>query len=208
MTVYEAGTLLIGTDAGKPAVANPTVDAQRNVGTYYLALDTGKLYRYDGVAANLVGTIPSAAPSLHTTGNATVDGTLAVTGASSFTGIAAFSGTIRTSLTSVPTLAAQTGAGTTPPAPVLVAGGNDTAGQITWGTGTTAGAGDQVKATFGTAYIGKPKAIIVVPANAATAEKAPLYVTWTATDFTFGTNVAPADAQANTVYALTYFVIE
>jgi hypothetical protein len=110
--------------------------------------------------------------------------------------------------TSVPVLAMAAGAGTTPPAAVLGTS-NDQAGLITFGTGTSPAAGDQVTVTFGTAYAAAPNTIILTPANSATAAKAPLYVaSITASGFTVGLANAPAASQANTVYAFSYLVVQ
>lgn len=107
---------------------------------------------------------------------------------------------------SVPAAAAGAGAGSSPPAPVVTAGDNDTRGNITWGTGTTAAAGAQVAVTFATAF-GSAPFVAVTPRNTAT-EALGLYVSTKATTgFTLASTGAPADSQANTVYSFDYIVI-
>jgi len=109
------------------------------------------------------------------------------------------------SVPAAPTAGAN--AGTSPPAPVLVAGSNDTTGSITFGTGTSPALGDMVDVVFGTAYAATPKSIQVIATNAATGLKIPCTVAKSTTGFSIGLAVAPAASQANTVYAVDYLVI-
>ncbi|MCA1593037.1 MAG: hypothetical protein LC754_10385 [Acidobacteria bacterium] len=103
------------------------------------------------------------------------------------------------------TAAAGAGAGTAPPAPV-VTGATDVRGAVTFGTGATPVAGVQATVTFAAAYPTAP-VVVIIPANAATAALQP-YVTGTSTTgFSVAFGVAPAAAQANTVYAINYMVI-
>lgn len=105
----------------------------------------------------------------------------------------------------VPTLAAGANAGTTPPAPVLVANSNDTRGGITFGTGTTPAAGTMVNVTFGQAYPTAP----FVSLDASTVAAAPLFVYVTAvttTGFQIALQTAPAASQGNTIYGINYRV--
>jgi hypothetical protein len=102
--------------------------------------------------------------------------------------------------------AAGANAGTTPPAPVLTwPGANDIRGTVTFGTGTVPAAGAQAVITFGKVYDVAPT-VVICPANAATAALQP-YITATGTGgFTVALGLAPAASQANTVYAVSYFV--
>ena len=107
---------------------------------------------------------------------------------------------------SAPSAAAGAQAGTSPPAPVVVAGSNDTRGQITFGTGTGPAAGTLVGVTFAQAYAGSPT-VLLTPLNAVTAALA-LYATGiSATGFSLGAVNAPAASQANTVFAFSYLII-
>lgn len=110
-----------------------------------------------------------------------------------------------TSLTA-PGAAAGSNAGTSPPAPVVTAGANDLRGNITFGTGTTPAAGNEVVVTFGTAFSTAPT-VIVAPANVATAALQIAAISVTTTGFTLACNTAPAASQANTVYAFNYWVV-
>lgn len=102
-----------------------------------------------------------------------------------------------------PTAVAGANAGTTPPSPVL-ANCTDVAGQITFGTGTTPAAGDQVDVTFYTAYSNAPK-VLLMPINGAT-QALGLFVSSTTTGFSVSCNNAPSASQANTVYGFNYGV--
>lgn len=108
-----------------------------------------------------------------------------------------------------PTIAAvsgATGAGTTPPAPV-VGSANDWRGTITFGTGTTTvGTGAYVTVTFARAY-GTIPSVTVTPANQVTAVKQPYVTNIQSTSFQIGLGVAGAVSQANTVYSVSYQVV-
>ncbi len=105
--------------------------------------------------------------------------------------------------TGAPTVAAGANAGTTPPAPVLVAGSTDARGRVTFGTGATPAAGAMVVVTFSNAYSTAP----IVVATQGTAVGAGAYVaSVSTTGFTFGFTTAPTASQANTVYAFNYQV--
>jgi hypothetical protein len=105
---------------------------------------------------------------------------------------------------SVPTAAAGSNAGTTPPAPVI--SGDDTSGAVTFGTGTTPAAGNMVVVTFGSPFSAAP-IVTLTPRNAATAALND-YVTSVGTGaFTIAFASAPAASQANTVYSMGYQVI-
>lgn len=105
-----------------------------------------------------------------------------------------------------PTAAAGTNAGTAPPAPVVTAGATDVRGNMTFGTGTSAAAGNMVAVTFAAAFSAAPSAVILTPGNAATAALQLCVVSITTTGFTVACNVAPANSQANTVYVFDYIV--
>jgi len=102
------------------------------------------------------------------------------------------------------TAAADTGAGTTPPAPV-VTGATDIAGTITFGTGTSSGAGDLVAVTFGRAFAAAPDVIVI--ANNTATEDLGIYVAASTTGFVVSSTGAPTDSQANTVYSISYHCI-
>lgn len=102
-----------------------------------------------------------------------------------------------------PTAAAGANAGGTPPNPVLT-NCKDVSGQITFGTGTTPAAGDQVDVTFYTSYSVAPQ-VLLMPINAAT-QALGLYVTSTTTGFSVLCANAPSASQGNTVYGFNYGV--
>lgn len=107
------------------------------------------------------------------------------------------------------TATAGTNAGTAPPAPV-VTDCNDARGRITFGTGTSPTAGDQVDVTFGqawTAAAGAVPTVVITPANAVTASLGLYVSTSSLTGFSVSCQNAPAASQGNTVYAFTYMVV-
>lgn len=104
-----------------------------------------------------------------------------------------------------PGAAAGSNAGTSPPAPVVIAGSLDTRGQITFGTGTSPAAGNQAVITFGMAFTAAP-VIVLTPANAATAALQIHAVSVTTTGFTLATQGAPAASQGNGTYSFFYAV--
>lgn len=108
--------------------------------------------------------------------------------------------------TSTVTAAAADGAGTAPPAPVPGTSPAATIarGTVTWGTGTTSAAGDQVTVTFSPALPYAP----VVNVTPTTAAAALLGLTVTATSthgFTVGVASAPADAQPADTYGFSWY---
>lgn len=118
------------------------------------------------------------------------------------TGAAKLVGTV----TTPPTAAAGSNAGTSPPAPVVAATSSDLRGTLTFGTGTTPAAGNQVVVTFNSAY-GAAPVVDLIAGNALTAALN-LFVTAVGTGgFTVGTQGAPAASQANTVYSVGFQVI-
>lgn len=102
------------------------------------------------------------------------------------------------------TVAAQSGAGTSPPTPTWT--GRDWCGSISWGTGTSPSAGSQVTATFG----GPDTSVVVVltPLNAATAALQPYIASASSTAFTIATAVAPSASQAAGTYSVGFLVEE
>jgi hypothetical protein len=111
-----------------------------------------------------------------------------------------------TSTGPAPAVAAGANAGTSPPAPVIV--GDDSKGEITFGTGTSAAAGAQVAVTFNTPYTpGTTPRPVISPANAATAALLPYISAQSATGFTVSVQGSPSSSQASTVYAFNYIVI-
>ena len=112
---------------------------------------------------------------------------------------------IFSSALTAPGVAAGANAGTSPPAPVLLANSNDTRGGITFGTGTSPAAGAMVVVTFGTPYPVAP----FIGLDAATSAAAPLFLyvsTVTTTGFTIALQAAPAASQGNGVYGVNYRV--
>ena len=104
------------------------------------------------------------------------------------------------------TAAMQAGAGTSPPAAV-VTNTNDTNGTVTFGTGTTPAAGDQIRLTFAASFGSAPKGVCITALNAAT-QALGLYVSAvTATTVTIAAANAPAASQANTVYSFSFIVL-
>lgn len=86
--------------------------------------------------------------------------------------------------------------------------GNDTAGNITFTTTAAPASGTQVTVTFGTGYGAAPKAVLVVPSNAASGLAAAGQVfagSITATGFVLQAGAAPA---ASTAYSYTYLVVQ
>lgn len=135
-------------------------------------------------------------PYLPLTGG-TVNGSLTVNGHLQFGG-------------TTPLAAAGGNAGGSPPSPVVTTGSNDGAGNMTFGTGTTPGAGTMVQVTFKTAWAipgGGAPHIILSPANSAT-QALGLYVSGQSpTGFGVSVATAPAASQANTVYSFNYVVM-
>jgi hypothetical protein len=107
---------------------------------------------------------------------------------------------------SAPTAAAGANNGTSPPAPVVTAGANDTRLNVTFGSGTGPAAGAQVGVTFNAAY-GAAPFVYLTPRNTAT-QALGLYISATATgSFTVSTTNAPAASQPNTTYSFDAWVV-
>ncbi len=110
----------------------------------------------------------------------------------------------------IPVAVAGGNAGGGPPSPVVTTGSNDGAGNITFGTGTSPGAGTMVQVTFAQAWSipgGGAPHIILTAANSALAALT-AYVSG-ASPAGFGISVvtAPAASQANTTYSVNYVVM-
>lgn len=133
----------------------------------------------------------------------TVTGALTVTGNITENGHLQYGGT-------TPGVAAGGQAGGSPPAPVLVTGSNDGAGQITFGTGTTPVAGTMVAVTFNTAWVipgGGAPHIVITPSNAVT-QALGIYVSGLSpVGFNLSCANAPAASQANSTYSFAYVVM-
>lgn len=106
------------------------------------------------------------------------------------------------------TAAAGSGAGTSPPSPVVSTAANGIAGAITFGTGTTPSAGQMVTVTLPQQYPDNNFRIFLNPQNAATAALN-IYTanSGNAQSFIVLSVNAPSASQANTAYGFDYFVI-
>jgi hypothetical protein len=102
--------------------------------------------------------------------------------------------------------AAGAALGTGPPA-IVPGSSTDQCGLITFGTGTTPAAGSLMTVSFATAYAAAPKAVILIPINAATQALGLYCPAPLAGSFAPGCTVAPAASQGNTVYGFMYIVI-
>src|SRR4029077_868545 len=96
---------------------------------------------------------------------------------------------------------AAAGAGTPPPAPTST--GDNARGTVSWGTGTTPAAGNQVTVTFATPYEEAP-IVVLNPLNALTAALLPYVTAVTSAGFTIATQAAPAGSQAATAYSVDF----
>lgn len=185
----------IWSGSGAPALA--TVPDGGLIGDLYIRTDTPGTVNQRLYLCTASGTI--------TNGVATLGTFVAYDSALQAAGSYQPAGNYSTVVTTVPTAAAGANAGTTPPAPVVTAGSNDTRGGITFGTGATPAAGVMVQVTFGTPYAAAP--FIGLDASTAAASPLFLYVTnITTTGFQIALNAAPAASQANTTYGVQYRV--
>jgi hypothetical protein len=100
------------------------------------------------------------------------------------------------------TATAGSNAGTSPPSPVI--SGTDLDGQVTFGTGTSPSAGQQVTVSFAKSYT-NPR-VVITPINSASASLN-FYVSVTSTTFTVSSVNAPSASQSNTVYGFNYHVL-
>ena len=105
------------------------------------------------------------------------------------------------------TVAAGTGAGTSPPAPVAASGTlRDMNGRISIGTGTAPAAGALCEITFSQTLGASDPTVMLTAENQAT-QALGLYVTPTTTGFTINAANAPAASQALGTYLVSYVVI-
>lgn len=137
--------------------------------------------------------ILSATPSLALSGG-TVTGNITVNGHIQFGA-------------SAPSCSPSSGAGTSPPSPVVTTGSNDCGGTITWGTGTLPSNAAQLAVTFAVPWVipgGGGPHVNVTPINAAT-QALGLYVSGISpTGFTVNVATAPAASQGASVYQFCY----
>lgn len=108
----------------------------------------------------------------------------------------------------VPTAATNAGNGTGPPAPVVAGNSSDGRGSLTFGSGTTPAAGNQITVTFVRPQDPNRLPIVqITETTAALSALNPAVTAVTATGFTVATNGAPAASQANTVYGLAWALV-
>ena len=101
------------------------------------------------------------------------------------------------------TAAAAGSAGTTPPAPVVTAGSTLYRGNLTWGTGSSAGAGSQVTVSFSATLPTVPY-VQLTETNSVTSALAVYPTSVTTSSFVIGCQTAPSSSQGATIYALNY----
>ncbi len=104
---------------------------------------------------------------------------------------------------SAPTGAAQSGNGTSPPAVTVT--GNDGRGKVSFGSGASPAAGNQVTVTFASnnGWVAAPF-VSLTPLNAATAALQPYVTSVSATAFTVAFGVSPTASQSAGTYQLNY----
>jgi len=107
--------------------------------------------------------------------------------------------------TGVPTAAAGTGAGATPPAPAVVAGSTDGAGQISFGSGTTPAVGSMVDVTFQNPYAMAPT-VVATAANSGTPSRQVYITNVTTAGFSVGFGAAASASQTVGTYRVNYRV--
>lgn len=103
------------------------------------------------------------------------------------------------------TAAAGTGAGTTPPAPVVGTAPTATMvrGALTWGTGTATATGAQVAVTYGSTFPSIPT-VVICPTTIATGTIDTFVTSVGTTGFTVSAAVAPTASQGNTVFGVAW----
>ena len=130
---------------------------------------------------------------LHPTKNALID-----LGGS--TGVAIIGAPAFLTVSGATTLAkAGPGAGTSAPAPAVIAGPDNRSGQVTFGTGSSPTTGTQVEVTFGTPFA-VPPTVMLTPANGPTAGLLCAVESVSETGFNLVTGTAPTASAANTKY--------
>jgi hypothetical protein len=106
----------------------------------------------------------------------------------------------------IPTVAAGSSAGTSPPAPVIAAGSTDARGQVTFGTGSSPGLGQMVRVTFAVPYSSTPA--VFLQANDDTLTGIEFTVAnRTNSHWDFYAHSALAASQPNTTYSFCYYCI-
>lgn len=103
----------------------------------------------------------------------------------------------------LPGLAAGAAAGSSPPAPVLVAGSNDDRGAITFGTGTGPTAGQMVVVTYAAPLL-DTAFITISPLNSLPATLSLYVQSYSNTGFTIAAGTGPAASQPNTTYGFSF----
>lgn len=108
------------------------------------------------------------------------------------------------------TASAGTEAGSSAPAPALTGSGrpsaNDGRGQITFGTGTGAQAGEMVAVLF-SRVLNNEATVVLTPVNSATAELGLFVSSVSASGFSVSCANDPSSSQGNTIYGFNYAVI-
>jgi hypothetical protein len=110
--------------------------------------------------------------------------------------------------TATPVLAVGSGAGTGPPAPILILGSTDSRGMVKFGTGTGPTTGVQVTVTFANPRK-IPPVVVLTPLNNATALLSLNLSTGgtLVTGFSVALATAPAASQAASTYGFSYAVL-
>lgn len=100
---------------------------------------------------------------------------------------------------------AGSGAGTSPPTPVVTAGSNDRRGRISFGTGTAAGGNPVLRVNFAVPYNTAPYVVLADSAGSAAAVKI-LVSTITTDYFLVSVDGGVPASQPNTAYLINYMV--
>ena len=103
-------------------------------------------------------------------------------------------------------ISAGSGAGTSPPTPVVASGSNDLRGTVTFGTGTAASGSTVLNVNFNQTMSTKPSVVISVNTGTGTAVGFVVGAVGT-TGFTVSALSTIASSQANTAYSISYIVI-
>ena len=104
------------------------------------------------------------------------------------------------------TAVAGTGAGTGPPAPVIITGPDNQSGTITFGTGTGAMTGQMAVVTFGTPFNSTPT-VLITPFNAASAGLELYTSSPSNSGFQVNAAIAPLSSQGSGVYGFRWAAI-
>ena len=103
-------------------------------------------------------------------------------------------------------ISAGSGAGTSPPTPVVASGANDFRGTVTFGTGSAASGSAVLNVNFSQTMSTKPSVVISVTNGTGTAVGF-IVGAVTSTGFTISALSTIASSQANTAYSISYVVI-